>query len=299
MATAILGYSALPHIAAGADLPVRGELIGEISEYHIKMEDTLLDVARRFDVGFVALRATNPGVDAWVPAAGTRLTLPTAHILPEGRRTGMVINLPEQRLYFFRGVPGAVTTFPLGTPRDGCPIPHGTTTVIRKRAQPTWTPPPSIRAERPDLPDHVPPGPANPLGEFALDLGWKGYLIHGTNKPDGIGRRVTHGCIRLYPEDIAQLFAAVQVGTWVTVIDQPVKLGWSDGALYLEAHPTAGEADQIEALGVVQRPDVGVDEINRNFQIRTKAGALADRIDWDTVRKVLRERRGVPVRITR
>ncbi len=283
--------------ASAADLPVRGEIIGIAGEYIIEEQDTLLDIARRFDLGFVELRAANPTTDVWLPAAGTRLTLPTAHVLPDVERTGIVINLPEQRLYFFRPTPSTVLTFPLGTPRVGCPIPRGKTTIIRKRTQPTWTPPPSLRAERPDLPDHVPTGPTNPLGEYALDLGWRGYLIHGTNKPDGIGRRVTHGCIRLYPEDIERLFAEVTVGARVIVIDQPIKLGWSDGILYLEAHGTLDELDAIELDGVVSRPDDGTACRTAEPMIRAKAGALENKLDWDAACRALHERRGIPVRI--
>lgn len=298
VALAIVMGCTIPQFrAAAADLPIRGEIIGLSGEYLIEEQDTLPDIARRFDLGFVELRAANPTVDVWLPAAGTRLTLPTAHILPNAERIGIVINLPEQRLYFFRRAPSTVLTFPLGTPRAGCSIPRGTTAVIRKRTQPTWTPPPSLRAERPGLPDHVPAGPSNPLGEYALDLGWRGFLIHGTNKPDGIGRRVTHGCIRLYPEDIERLFAEVPLGVRVRVIDQPIKLGWSDGALYLEAHPPVEDLDTIESQGVVPRPDNVAVCRDAKPKIRAKAQALEFRVDWDAVCRVLRERRGIPVRI--
>lgn len=297
MVVAILGCIVTQSRASAADLPVRGEIIGTAGEYLIEDQDTLLDIARRFDLGFVELRAANPTIDVWLPAAGTRLTLPTAHILPDVERIGIVINLPEQRLYFFQHASFVVLTFPLGTPRVGCPIPRGTTTIIRKRTQPTWTPPPSLRAERPGLPDHVPAGPSNPLGEYALDLGWRGFLIHGTNKPDGIGRRVTHGCIRLYPEDIEALFATVPLGVRVRVIDQPVKLGWSDGILYLEAHPTVEELDAIETLGVASGPNDGAACREAKPMIRAKAGASENRLDWDAICRALLERRGIPVRI--
>ena len=298
LAVAFLLACAAPQSpGSAANLTVRGEIIGIAGEYIIEEQDTLLDIARRFDLGFVELRAANPTTDVWLPAPGTRLTLPTAHVLPDVERIGIVVNLPEQRLYFFRRAPSTVLTFPLGTPRAGCPIPRGTTTVIRKRTQPTWTPPPSLRAERPDLPDHVPAGPSNPLGEYALDLGWRGFLIHGTNKPDGIGRRVTHGCIRLYPEDIEKLFAVVPLGVRVNVIDQPVKLGWSDGILFLEAHRTVDELDTIESQGMVSRHDDGTACRNAEPIIRAKAGPLEDRLDWDAVCRALRERRGLPVRI--
>jgi L,D-transpeptidase ErfK/SrfK len=293
----MLGCAVAQNHTLAADLSTRGEIIGTAGEYLIEEQDTLPDIARRFDLGFVELRAANPTIDVWLPAAGTRLKLPTAHILPDAKRIGLVVNLPEQRLYFFRRAPSTVLTFPLGTPKAGRSIPLGTTTVIRKRTQPTWTPPPSLRAERPYLPDHVPAGPSNPLGEFALDLGWRGFLIHGTNKPDGIGRRVTHGCIRLYPEDIKKLFAAVPLGAQVNVINQPIKLGWSDGMLYLEAHPTVEELDAIELLGVASRPNDSAACRQAKPLIRKKAGGMESRIDWDAACLALRERRGIPMRV--
>jgi len=273
---------------------VRGDLAGTIGTYVTKEEDVLHDIARRNELGFVELRAANADIDPWLPGNGRVLTLPTAFLLPAATRHGIVINLAEQRLYFFRRGTTSVLTFPIGTPRCTTLIPIGVTTVVRKRANPTWFPPPSLREERPELPESVPPGPNNPLGAFALFLGWPSFVIHGTNKPDGIGRRVSHGCIRMYPENIKTLYQLVPVGTSVTVIDQPVKVGWADDTLYLEVHPTQEEADEVEVNGYVKDPL----PLDAESIVRAKAGNLGERINWALVKHTTRERRGLPVRIT-
>ncbi len=275
---------------AGADL------IGDLRHYTTGSPDNFAALARRFDLGYVELLAANPGVDPWLPAAGTRLILPTAHILPDAPRRGIVVNLPEQRLYFF--ATRAVLTFPIGIGRKGRETPLGTTSVVAKRPNPAWTPPKSIRLEKPWLPAVVAPGPDNPLGRFALDLAWPSYVIHGTNRPLGIGRRVSHGCIRLYPEDIAELFARVALDTPVTVVDQRVKLGRRDGALYLEANPAQAELDRLEQTGSLGPPTASADASIR-ARIRARAADLAPRLDWPLIARVLDERRGIPVRVTR
>jgi L,D-transpeptidase ErfK/SrfK len=271
-----------------------GDLIGTARVHVVAPGETLLEIARHYDLGFVELRAANPGVDPWIPPRGLELALPTVQVLPEAPRRGIVINLAEQRLYHFPAV-GAIVTYPIGTGRQGWMTPLGQTRVVDKRANPVWVPPASIRAERPDLPAAVPPGPANPLGRYALDLGWEGFVIHGTNRPYGVGRRVSHGCIRLYPEDIEALFNRVAVGTPVTVIDQPVKIGRSDGELYLEVHPTQTQADEIEACGRFTPERVA--RLER--RILDAAGADTPRLDWALIEQITRERRGIPVRVTR
>lgn len=291
----VAGLGRVTGLAIAAELPLAGDLIGEVQTYTTRDEDTLVAVARLYDVGFVELRAANPSIDPWLPGAGVHLTLPSAHLLPDGPRTGIVVNIGDLRLYRFKGGASTVTTFPIGTPRIKKVIPIGVTAVAKKRRNPVWIPPASIRAEQPDLPVMVPAGPDNPLGALALNLGWRGYVIHGTNKPAGVGRRVSSGCIRLYPEDIKRLFQDVAKGERVRVVDQPVKAGWSGGQLYLEAHPTKAQADQIEADGgfsAVQVPDM-------QAYIRAKAGARGEYVDWRRVERVLAERRGVPVPITR
>lgn len=285
-----LALVAVPQPAGAGGLD--GDLLGAVGRHVVAEGETLIDLARRYDLGFVELQAANPDIDPWTPAVGTKLVLPTAHLLPAAPRQGIVINLAELRLYYFDPA-GPVVTFPIGIGGSGWETPVGETRVVGKRERPTWTAPPSIRAERPDLPAQIPPGPANPLGEFALDLGWRGYVIHGTNKPAGIGRRVSHGCIRLYPADIAWLFPGVAVGTPVTVVDQPVKAGWSDGALYVEVHPTQAQADTIEAYGMFA-PEPATD---LDWRVQRAAGAAVGRLDWPLIRQIAEERRGVPVRV--
>jgi L,D-transpeptidase ErfK/SrfK len=288
----ILLPAALPAAAAGG----RDDLTGPpVMLYRSEAQDTLLDIARRFDLGFVEIRAANRGVDPWLPGAGTPIVLPLRHILPAAPRRGIVLNLAELRLYFFQG--GRVFTHPIGIGSSGRETRTGTTQVLRRRTDPVWTPPPSVRAETPDLPPSVPPGEDNPLGRFALDLAWPGYAIHGTNRPWGVGRRVSHGCIRLYPEDIEQLFPAVPVGTPVTVVDQPVKLGWSGGELFLEVHPSQADADAIEETGSLGAPEDATVPEGLPAQIVAAAGGQSDRIDWAIAIDAVRQRRGVPVAI--
>lgn len=265
------------------------DLIGAVRT-HIAVEaDTLPDLARENGLGFVEIVAANPGVDPWLPGAGTRIVLPTTHLLPTAPRRGIVINLADQRLYFFP--PGRlVQTYPIGVPSAGAGLQTGTTRVVSKRTNPTWVPPASVREEDPELPLAVPPGPDNPLGDFALDLEWTSVVIHGTNRPYGIGRRVSHGCFRLYPENIAALFSQVPIGTPVTVVNQPVKTGWVEGDLYLEIHPTLDQADEIEVAGAFTPAPIP----NLDRLVFEAAAPLAERIDWATVDRVARERRGIP-----
>lgn len=272
----------------------RGDLVGQIETYTTAYEDTLIDLARRFDVGFVALLAANPGVDPWVPGNGTNLTIPTAYLLPNVPRQGIVVNMSEQRLYYFTA-DRKVIAFPIGTSRPGWDTPLIATRVIDKREKPTWIPTPAIRAEDPDLPAVVPPGPDNPLGDHALYLALPTYVIHGTNRPEGVGRRVSRGCIRLYPEDIAWLYPRVAIGTPVTFIDEPMKLGWSDGELYLEVHPDPDQALELEETG---RFTPAVPPGFRS-RIEIAAGTQAERLDWPLIVKAIEERRGIPLRITR
>lgn len=265
-------------------------MVGAPTHYRVKREDNLYEIARRYDIGIVELLAANLGVDVWTPREGTELTLTTTHLLPPVRE-GLVLNLSELRLFYF-APGGTVMTFPIGIGREGWQTPLGKTTVINKRKNPPWIPPPSIREEDSDLPEVVYAGPDNPLGAYALYLGWRKFLIHGTNRPYGVGTRSSHGCIRLYSEDIEQLFNAVTVGTPVTVIDTPFKLGWHGNTLYLEVTPTQEQADVIAEY---QRPHpLGVPEIYE--AIERLAGSGAD-IDWYEVEMTVIRRDGIPTRV--
>lgn len=227
-------------------LPPEGtDLVGEVRHVRARYEDTLVDIARAYSLGQDEIVMANPMVDRWLPGAGTKVLVPHQFILPNAPRTGIVVNIPEMRLYYYPSAgkgqkPTKLVTYPISIGRMDWRTPLGVTRVVAKVKDPFWRPPPSIKAEHAKegdfLPDVVPPGPNNPLGQFAMRLGVPGYLIHGTglDKAYGIGMRVTHGCIRMYPEDIAKLFPEVPVGTPVNLVNQPVKLGWKDGRLYLE-----------------------------------------------------------------
>jgi len=170
-------------------------VVGAPGVYISKSDDTLLDIARSHDLGYTELMAANRHVDPWLPGNGTRIVLPESHVIPDGPRQGIVIDLLARRLFYFPPDGDRVQTYPIGVSVQGRSTPTGTTRIVRAVAAPTWYPPPSIRMERPELPAVVPPGGDNPLGAFAFYLGWPSYLIHGTNKPYGIGRSVSHGCI--------------------------------------------------------------------------------------------------------
>lgn len=272
----------------------RVEYIGEMAYTLAHYEDTLPEIAIRYDLGFVELRAANPGVDAFLPGEGTFLILPTMHLLPDAPQEGIVVNLTEMRLYYFAEPGAPPQSWAIGIGREGRATPLGTTRVVRMKEHPTWTPPPSIRAEKPWLPAVVPPGPENPLGDHALYLGWDRYLIHGTNNLWGLGRRVSSGCIRLNNDAIALLYNEVSVGTRVTVVDQPVKFGWIDGELYMEVAPTKEQADEIE-LGEPVTPAPINDAL---AMARRAAGDQTERLDTEAVLRAAEERRGYPVRIT-
>lgn len=257
--------------------------------------ETLLDVARTNGLGFVEMIAANPGVDPWLPGDGRMVILPTIHLPPDAPPRGLVINLGDMRLYYFHRPPAEPLSFPIGVGKAGWELATASTRVVGKRHRPAWHVPASIRRERPHLPAVVPPGPDNPLGEFSLDLALSGIRIHGTNRPYGVGRRVSHGCIRLYPGDIAVLYPLVPVGTPVTVIDQPAKLGWRHGHLWLEAHPGGQQADEVED----RRPMTPAAIAGLADRIARAAGGRADEVDWELVRRAVEDRRGYPVRITR
>jgi L,D-transpeptidase ErfK/SrfK len=269
--------------------------VGEIGHYMIQKGDVLPDVARRFDLGYTALAAANPGVQAWAPSVGREITIPSLYVLPNAPHRGIVVNLAQYRLYYFEPESDRVVTYPIGVGVIGKKTPLGTTRVVSKKANPTWHPPPSIHAEQPDLPTAVPPGPENPLGAFAFYLGWPKYLIHGTNKPDGVGRNVSHGCIHLYPEDIARLFPTAPVGTPVRVVNEPATAGWKGDALYVSVYPTQAQTEAIDTEHPVPRdPARGVAGI-----VKTAAGEFAKLVDWKAVDRAAEERSGLPVEVAR
>ncbi|MEJ2612101.1 MAG: L,D-transpeptidase family protein [Candidatus Thiodiazotropha sp.] len=228
------------------NLPADGDdLVGQPFKVTTHYEDTFSDIARIYDIGYRQMVAANPNVDAWLPGEGSVVVIPQQYILPPGPREGVVINLAELRLFYYPKDKPVVITYPIGIGREGWSTPTGKTTVIGKKKDPSWTVPESILKEHEEegdpLPPVIPPGPDNPLGSHAIYLGLDGYLLHGTNKPFGVGMRVSHGCIRLYPENISRFFDEVKTGVPVRIIDTPYKAGWYKGELYVQVNPPLKE----------------------------------------------------------
>ncbi|MEC8622750.1 MAG: L,D-transpeptidase family protein [Pseudomonadota bacterium] len=267
-------------------------IIGKTGVYFAKHEDTLLDIARLFGLGFVEIVAANQGVSPWIPGQGKKIRIPGAHIIPEGRREGILINISDQRLYWFKEN-GGTKSYPIGTGKEAWETPIGSTKILSKQKNPIWFVPESVRKEDPKLPKVIPPGPQNPLGRHAFYLGWPSYLIHGTNIPWGVGRRVSHGCIRMYPEDIAEIFNQIKVGTKVTVIYQEAKLSWIGSQIYLEVHPNRKQNLELEERGTLSSDKVS----ELPYRIKEISGQYFKNVDWRVVRKTELERTGIPVPI--
>ncbi len=266
------------------------DIIGRLAFVRLEKGDTLPDIARHFSLGTNEISAANPGVDVWVPEAGKRIMLPLSFILPDAPRKGIVINLAAMRLFQFKGdsKSPAVSTYPVGVGTEERPSPMGEMYVARKTVRPTWHVPASIAADHrkkgDPLPAQVPPGPLNPLGEYALYLSKPSYLVHGTNKPASIGLRATNGCIRLYPEDIKKLYENTPVNTPVRFVNQPYLIGQYNGVVYMEAHTPPEDSD----LGEFDKMYAKL----RNIEKESKRT-----LDWSKVKKVLAEARGIPVPI--
>ncbi len=226
-------------------LPEEGNVIGENYTVTVEEGDTLVDIAREHNVGYEEIRMANPEVSIWAPHEGTEVKIPGRRLLPDAAREGIVVNLSELRLYYY-SEEGVVETYPISVGREEFSTPVGVTKTTVKVKDPAWSPPASMRREAAErgepAPEVVPPGPDNPLGSHAILLGIPSYLIHGTNKPEGVGMRVSRGCIRMFPEDIESLYERVPSGTKVNIIDQPFKAGWSDeGVLYAQSYPQLEE----------------------------------------------------------
>ncbi|HET7753595.1 MAG TPA: L,D-transpeptidase family protein [Anaeromyxobacteraceae bacterium] len=262
-----------------------GEVLGTVGTRIVRDGESLIEIAREHNVGFNAIAAANPGVDEFVPDEGTAVTIPNRFVVPRAAAPGVVaVNLSEMRLYYWpRGKPrGEIASFPVGVGMEGWHTPLGTFTVVGKTANPTWIPPASIRREDPELPARVPPGPDNPLGTHALRLSSGSIMIHGTDKPFGVGRKASHGCIRLYPEDIPRLFELVPVKTRVTIVREPVKVGLRGGRVYVEIHDD---------------PDSDADVAKEATRLLAARG-IADRVDQQRLQTALEQRRGIPVDVS-
>ena len=263
----------------------RDQVFGRAFYVKSRHEDTLLDIARHYGFGYDDMKHANPRLDMWVPGQGVDVLVPAQFVLPQAPRTGLVLNVAEKRLYYYTEEPRQVTTYAISIGREGWNTPLGNFHIVRKDKDPSWTPPASIRKEHAEqgrpLPEFVPAGPDNPLGQHALRLSATGYLIHGTNKPWGLGMEVSHGCIRMYPENIAELFPRVEVRTPVTIVDQPYKLGWLGDDLYLEVHRKAEEGTKAP----------------REIVPGELAEAPGVAIDWAEVQRAAEENSGLPRRV--
>jgi L,D-transpeptidase ErfK/SrfK len=277
-------------------------VVGELQATYSHHEDTFADIARRFNLGYDELVNANPGVDAWLPGEGTRIVLPTQFVLPNAPAEGIVVNLAALRLFYFpkpaKDQPRVVITYPIGVGMVGWATPTGSTKIVSKRKDPSWTPPESVRKEHAAdgdiLPVRVPAGPDNPLGAFAMNLGWPTYLMHGTNKPAGVGMRASHGCIRLYPEDIATLFGMVPIGTKVTVVNEPLVYRWHGDSLYVQSYPPHEE--HPEAARAAQGTRFNKSVSGKMYQlVKPHAGAA----DWQLTEQVVNDARGVAVPVSR
>jgi len=258
-------------------------------------EDTLLDIGRAFDVGYNEIVNANPDVDPWLPGENQRVVIPNRFILPDAPHEGIVVNLAEMRLYYYPKTKNnerqKVITHPIGVGREGWTTPLGKTRVIQRIKDPSWTPPASIKAEHlakgDPLPNVVPAGPNNPLGAYAMRLGMTGYLFHGTNKPYGVGMRVSHGCIRLFPEDIEHLFGIVPVNTPVEILYQPHKAGLLDGQIYLEAHEVQSDFDSRQGNNMTTMVSA----------ILNAQDALLSDDDFPFAEKIVRDHSGLVKRV--
>ncbi|HET9331591.1 MAG TPA: L,D-transpeptidase family protein, partial [Steroidobacteraceae bacterium] len=264
------------------------DVVGVVQVVKASKDDTLTDLARRFNVGYEEIVRANPKVDPWLPGEGREIIVPSQFVLPDAPRTGLVINIAAMRIFYYppakRGERQVVITHPIGIGKVGWRTPEGVTKIVRRQKDPTWRVPVSVRKEHhengEDLDPVIGPGPDNPLGKYAFYLQWPSYLIHGTNKPAGVGLRSSHGCIRLYPEDIEQFFNAVPVGTEVRVVNQPFVFGWRDGQLFMQP------------FDVLEDDSRDWKKAQKKLLTRSLAARLQqhhDQVDWDRVGALARE----------
>ncbi|ALC17352.1 lipoprotein-anchoring transpeptidase ErfK/SrfK [Desulfuromonas soudanensis] len=282
---ALLGHSAAARAApltAEVTSAQRAPLVGKTIATRVEGDETLTEVARRSGLGYLAVTRANPGVDPWRPGSGRKIVLPGATILPYPLLPGITINLAEFRLYFVSLDQERIRVriYPVAIGSEEHQTPEGNFSVVNKIVAPNWTVPADIRRDRPGLPRVVPTGPDNPLGDFWIGLSRDGYGIHGTNEPYGVGRRTTHGCIRLYPEDIRDLFPLVKRGTPVRILYQPIKLGLQQGQLLAEVHD-----DFLGRLGGSLT----------EFLLQQRLLNWQGRLDMDRAQALCDDPRGIPV----
>ena len=276
------------------DHNIINDIVGVNTYYTTTKDDTLISIARKYDISFAdILSANNPKMDPWIPGANKKLLIPISHILPFSKRDGIVINIGDLRLYYY-SEGKLIDSYPIGIGRSGWETPMGKAKVIKKKKDPIWIPPDSIRKEDPSLPKVVAAGIDNPLGNRAIYLSMPSYLIHGTNKPYGVGMKVSHGCIRLYPEDIIKLFDYVSEGTKVNIIDQPIKAGWRNNKLFIEVHDLPEYALDKVNEGKIKKSELYPMAYK---VVQRAAGINITIVDWDKVKNAVKLSKGVPVEI--
>jgi L,D-transpeptidase ErfK/SrfK len=291
-----LGVFSTASEAAVFELPADGSsVVGADARMKTVYQDTLLDIARRNSLGYYEIIRANPSVDMWLPGEGSDIMLPGRRILPPGPREGIVVNLPEHRLYYYpkprKNEKPVVITYPVSIGKMDWTTPLGETRVIGKQKHPNWYPPESVRKEHiangDPLPAVVKAGPDNPLGDYAMRLaaGNGTYLIHGTNNPMAVGMAITHGCIRMYPEDVAALFPLIATGTKVWLINEPVKVAYVDGELLLEVHPPVDAEGQTTA-------EPNLDLLSQRLD--KALGNSTAAIHWDFAKQALQAANGIP-----
>ncbi len=279
-------------------------LVGDLRFVRTREDETLVDIAREFDLGYDQIVKANPRVNRWIPGQGTQVIIPHQYVLPSAARRGLVLNIAELRLYYYppagKGRPREVLTYPVSIGRMDWRTPLGETKVVKKERDPAWRPPPSIREEHArdgeSLPEVIPGGaPDNPLGRFALRLGIPSYLIHGVDerKAFGIGMRVTHGCIRMYPEDIEYLFDLVPAGTPVLIIDQPIKLGRKDDRIFLSVYQPLDDGEDDDAPAP---PRVALDQVMEFVRKQLGSGLS---LSVEDIVRITEEGDGIPHEIAR
>lgn len=256
-------------------------VVGFIDSHQVKNGQTLLEIARKYGLGYNQVVLYHPDIDPWMPREGKKIDIPTQWILPPTQHEEVVINIPEMRLYRFFRNEKIVRTYPIGIGREGFDTPAGESRVRERIENPSWTVPPNA------IEKHgrgvVPPGPDNPLGQYWVGLSKSHLGIHGTNFPWGVGRRVSHGCIRLYPEHIEQFYGETQSGTKVEIIYEPVKVGVRGSFVFLEVHPDIyGRIPDMEAHA---------------WRILAETG-VGGRVDPQKVRRCIEEKKGAPMLIS-
>ncbi len=284
-----------------SEVAPNNDIVGYVQKTTIGKEDTLPDIARRFDVGYEEMVTANPGIDPWLPGVGREVVVPTQFILPAAPHEGVVVNVAAMRIFYYpphkKGEPQIVYTHPIGIGKVGWKTPEGSTKIVSRQKDPVWVVPKSVRDEHAEdgekLPAQVPAGPDNPLGQYMFRLGWPSYLIHGTNKPYGVGMRSSHGCMRLYPEDIAVFFDLIPIGTKVTVVNQPYLFGWRDGTLYLQAYSVMEDDSRDWSK---KRKQLLAKLLNPKLQ--KHIAEHDNEINWQRVGDLAHAPRAVPVPVT-